>query len=109
MTTIKLLMPDHAPARDLLEAAGAPVGRDDHMLGADLSARRAHDGTVFERQRRRVLVDRRAEARRRARKAEREAIGIEMAAAAVVDAAEESLRAERRDRSPSRSSSLAWS
>ena len=42
---------DHAAARDLLEAAGAPVGRDDDALGADLSARRLHDRAVSERRR----------------------------------------------------------
>ena len=42
-------------------------------------------------------MDRRAELNRGARQAEREAVGIEMAAAAVVNGAEEALRAERRD------------
>ena len=69
------------------------------MFGADFSARRVHDRAVGRSDSAGVfswiVAPRPVAARARP---EREAIRIEMAAAAVVDAAEEALRAERRDR-----------
>ena len=69
------------------------------MVGADVAGRRAHDraGVVEKRERRRLLMDCRAEQGRGARQPERKAVGVEMTAAAVVHAAEETLRAERGD------------
>ena len=96
--TTKLLMPSMRAAGDPLQLPRAPVGRHDDFFGADFAARRPHHGIRPKQHRRGVLVDRRPEAGCGTGEAKREPVGIEMAAAAIIDAAEESLATKRRDR-----------